>query len=205
MADPSFPSHQIAAVVLAGGDGKRLGLGTKALVPVKGTALIDRTLASLRPQTSHIGINVRVANDWARARGFPVICDTLSDVGPLAGVLAALTWAQDNVKAEFVLTTPTDCPFLPADLAARLFSAMTDHIDVVVAESDGRTHHVVGLWRTRLRQRLAEELQRQGAVSIHRFQAQCRTTAVSWPVDSCDPFFNINTQDDLAKAEALAQ
>jgi molybdenum cofactor guanylyltransferase len=205
MTGGSVHTNQIAAVVLAGGDGTRLGLGAKAQVTLGGHALIDRALTCLRNQTSMIAISMRRTESWAESRGYPVLHDPVADVGPLAGVLAALTWAHDSLKAAYVLTAPVDCAFLPEDLVERLSAAMTERIEIAVAESAGRTHHLIALWRTQLREQLLSELQGQGAMSVGRFQAQCRTITVSWPVDSRDPFFNINTQDDLAKAEALAQ
>jgi molybdenum cofactor guanylyltransferase len=205
MTDNSIHAPNVAAVVLAGGDGTRLGMGTKALVTLGGQALIDLALTNLRKQTSVIAINTRSAEDWAKARSYPVVCDVVADVGPLAGVLAALTWAHHTAKVEYAITAPVDCPFIPGDLVERLLAAMSGEVDIAVAASAGRTHHLIGLWRTQLSERLSSELQRQGPMPVHRFQAQCRTVSVSWPVDSRDPFFNINTPDDLAKAEALAK
>src|SRR5437660_4028940 len=118
-------NEQPLGVVLAGGLARRMGGGDKARIRVGQQSIIERVLARLAPQVRAIILNAN--GDPARYAdtGLPVIADSVGDyAGPLAGVLAALDWAAARMPdATDVVTVPGDCPFLPADLVARLSAA----------------------------------------------------------------------------------
>jgi molybdopterin-guanine dinucleotide biosynthesis protein A len=177
-----------------------MGGGDKGLRPVGGQPVIQRVIARLSPQVSRVILNAN--GDPARfaSLGLPVIADTLPDhPGPLAGVLAGLDWAAAN-GIEWVATVPADAPFLPPDLVARLHDALGS-APMACAASGGQVHHVIGLWpvsiRTRLRQTLVTGLRKVGAFTAGAAIAE-------WPATPVDPFFNVNTQEDLAEADRLA-
>lgn len=188
----------ISGVILAGGAGTRLGLGPKAMVQLAGKPLIDHVIERLRPQTPSLAINVRMSADWANGLGLNIFTDTVADAGPLAGVAAALAWGKSH-NAHAVLTCPVDSPFIPPDLCARLAAALTEEVDIAVATSMGQRHHLAALWRVSLIDRLASHL-KHGASPVRRFQDQCRVGTVEWITKSVDPFFNINSADDLTMA-----
>lgn len=194
MAAFSFP-----AVILAGGDGRRLNAGVKPLVELRGQPLISHVIERIRPQVSHIAVAVRAPAAWAGEFTTDVLTDAVPDAGPLAGVAAALNWA----KTPLVLTCTADAPFLPHDLAARLNAAMVPDIDVVVAASGRHCHFLTALWRTALAARVVDAL-RNGAISARVLLEAFRVADVVWPDAPHDPFFNINTPADLAAAEGIS-
>ena len=193
----------LLGVVLAGGDGVRLAQGPKAMVTLAGQPLLSHVITRLAPQLSQLAIGVRARAAWSDSLRHEVITDDALHAGPLAGVAAALMWARKKDPAvPAVLTCPTDSPFIPHDLAAHLDEKLTDNIDIVVASSNGRAHHLTALWRTNLTARLVDHLRTGGAMAVHRFQDQCRVQLVDWPTTLFDPFFNINIPDDLRRAES---
>jgi molybdopterin-guanine dinucleotide biosynthesis protein A len=186
----------VPAVVLAGGQGRRLGGIDKALLPLAGRPLIGHVLDRLRPQAAPLAINAN--GDPARfsAFGLPVLADELPDSpGPLAGVLAALGWAS-ALGAARVLTAPCDTPFLPRDLVARLADA-GDAATIACAASGGRTHPVVALWPVALRDELVGAL-RTGMRKVEAWSSRHPRVLVAFPDD---PFLNVNTADEAAAAE----
>lgn len=185
-----------AAVILAGGQARRMGGGDKPLLPLAGRPLLAHVIARLGPQVTALALNAN--GDPARfaAFGLPVLPDPVpGQPGPLAGVLAAMDWAAARGEAR-VLTVAGDTPFLPADLVARLSTQ-----PFAMAESLGRAHPVVALWPIALRAPLRAALA-AGEHRVGRFAAGHGAVQVPFPAPP-DPFVNINTPDDLARAEAL--
>jgi molybdopterin-guanine dinucleotide biosynthesis protein A len=141
----------------------------------------------------------------------PVVPDETSDFpGPLAGILAALHWAaRERPETTAVVSVSADAPFLPDDLVRRLSSALADTPDarVAVAQSHGQRHHVIGLWRLETAADIAAALAR-GDRKAETMVDRLGVVAVPFPDveiggSKVDPFFNINTPDDLAFAEEI--
>src|SRR5262249_19970483 len=125
--------------------------------------------------------------------------------GPLAGVLAGLDWAAENAgDCPWVVTVPTDAPFLPADLVARLRSETArTNAEMACAASAGQHHPVVGLWPVRLRAELRGALTIENMHKVDAWTARFRLAVVDFPIAAVDPFFNTNRPEDLAEAERL--
>lgn len=191
-------------MILAGGLSRRLGGGDKALRRLAGETILARIVRRLRPQVATLLIN---ANGPADRFGLtlPVVPDEVPDTpGPLAGILAGLDHvARAFPGTPFLLTVPADCPFLPVDLAVRL-AAAAGKAGAAYAASGGRSHPVVGLWRIEARDDLRALLVAEGERRVDRWIARCGAVPVEWPDVPFDPFFNVNTPDDLAEAERLA-
>ena len=191
----------IPAVILAGGLSRRMGGGDKALRPLAGQPVLGHVIDRLRPQVAALALNAN--GDATRFAGFglPVVADDAADfAGPLAGILAAFDWAaQTHPTASAVLTVPADTPFLPRDLAARLAAAGAP----ALARSGGRIHPVVGLWPLALRADLRRALRAEGLRKVEDWTARLAPSLVDFEAAPVDPFFNINTPDDLELAEAL--
>jgi molybdopterin-guanine dinucleotide biosynthesis protein A len=200
------PQAGIVGVILAGGRSRRMAGTDKALLPLAGRPLIAHVVARLAPQVEHLIVNAN--GDPARFAefGLPVVPDATDDfAGPLAGILAGMTYAARTwPRARWVATMPADTPFFPPDLVARLRAA-TDSRTVAVATSADTQHHVVALLPLVLRVELAARLARSEDRSVGRWLATQSTAAVDFPeaAPGVDPFFNVNTPDDLARAEAL--
>ena len=195
-------------VLLAGGLARRMGGGDKPMRQIAGRTILDRVIRRLEPQCDGLILNAN--GDPARfaSFGLPVIADTVEDFpGPLAGILAALDWAATNrPNVEFILSTATDCPFLPRDLVARLHCARAEqNAQLAVAASGGRSHPVIGLWNVALREELRHALVVEDMRKIDRWTARYRLATATWPAEPLDPFFNANTVEDIAEAERLAK
>ena len=187
----------IAGVILAGGLARRMGGGDKALLPLGDTTVLAHIVARLGPQVDALAINAN--GDPARYAhsNLPVLPDGVAGFpGPLAGVLAGLEWAA-GLGAEWLVSAPGDSPFLPRDLVARLL-AERGSAAYACAASGGRTHPVAALWPVSARHALARALA-AGQRKIDAFTG-AGTEAIEWPVLPFDPFFNINTPEDLAAA-----
>ena len=165
-------------VILAGGEGRRIG-GGKPQRLLGGLTLLDRALRRARDWSDE----VVVATGETDAPGIE---------GPLGGVAAALALGGD------VLTIPCDMPFLPDDLPDRLQGKEA----ATVAASGGRLHPVCALWRARAAEGLADYVA-TGRRSLRGFAEAVGYEAVTWDAEPIDPFFNINDAEDLARAEAL--
>jgi molybdenum cofactor guanylyltransferase len=193
-------------VILAGGLARRMGGADKARIRIGGATILDRVLTRLRPQCARLVLN---ANDAARFvdTGLPVVADSVPEFpGPLAGILAGLDLAAaQSPDIAWVLSAPGDCPFLPRDLVARLHHARRDSGAMIAcAASVGRRHPVIALWPVALREELREVLAREGMRKVGEWSGRHTLAVAEWPAVPVDPFFNVNTPEDVAEAERLA-
>jgi molybdopterin-guanine dinucleotide biosynthesis protein A len=185
----------IAGVILAGGQSLRMG-EDKALSILAGKPMIERVAERLRPQVSSLAVS---RHDAAQpAYGLAVALDAPGvHQGPLSGILAALRWAE-AAGFSWVATAAVDTPFFPKDLVQKLH-ATTEDKAMAAARSGGRLHPVFGLWKTDLAQSLADDME-NGLRSAWQWVARHDAGVAEWRVEPYDPFFNINTPDDVAKA-----
>lgn len=197
---------EVPGVILAGGKATRMGGGDKGLKVVAGLRLLDRVIARLGPQCDPLAINAN--GDPARFAtfGLPVLPDSLPDhPGPLAGVLAGLDWAA-GLGAASIVTVAADTPFFPADLVARLQAAAGPSGLALAAsrDEDGKLwqHPTFGLWPVALREDLRSALE-GGLRKIVLWTEHHGAGVAEFPSDPFDPFFNINTPEDIAAAERL--
>ena len=184
---------RIFGVILAGGTGRRMGGADKALLPLAGQPLIAHVQDRFAPQVERLAVSAN--GDAARLAftGLPVLADATPQ-GPLSGVLAALDWAEG---ADAVVSVSVDTPFLPGDLVPQLWLAGDGGL--AVAQSGGRLHPTCALWPMPLRERLRAFLAEGGA----RMMQFCDGAAVArFATSDPDPFFNLNTAEDLARAES---
>ena len=185
----------IDGVILAGGQGRRMGGADKALLTLGGQTLLSHAIACLAPQVRRLALSAN--GDPARFadHGLPVLGDAPGHrgEGPLAGILAALDWAAMG-GADALLTLPVDAPFAPTDLARRL----AEPGGPALATSHGRLHPTAALWPVAGRAALATLF----ASGERRLRvALAEATPVAFDATP-DPFANLNTPDDLAAAEA---
>lgn len=186
----------LAVVILAGGDGQRIG-GGKPLKLFGGERLIDRAVRMAREWCDVVAIAVR---DPLQVEPIdaPVIPDESGIPGPLAGLAAGLKFACGR-QHRLLLTIPADMPFLPQDLSARLTSEIGDH-HAALACSSGQLHPVCALWRTDIDADIAAYAS-EGRRSLRGLAHRVGFLAVEWPGDPHDPFFNVNFAEDLCEAE----
>lgn len=197
----------VLGLVLAGGLARRMGGGDKPLTEIGGQSILSRTLARLAPQCKSMVINAN--GDPARFAftHLPVVPDDVPDfAGPLAGILAGLDWAATHAPdVETVASVPGDCPFLPRDLVARLEAARrAENTPMACAHSGDWRHPVVALWPVALRQDLRHALVDEDLRKIEVWTARHGVALADWPTEPVDPFLNVNTPEDVARAEELA-
>jgi molybdopterin-guanine dinucleotide biosynthesis protein A len=191
----------IPGAILAGGRSQRLGGGDKCLLALGHCTILDHVIAALRPQTDALLINSNSDPALFKATGLPVAADVLPGrLGPLAGIHAAMIWAREQ-DCEAVLTVPADTPFLPFDLMRRL-GAAREPGEAAIAASGAELHPVIGLWPSVLAQRLEEHLA-GGTYRVRAWLGQISFKAVEFSSAPLDPFWNINTPDDLQLARKM--
>jgi len=195
-------------VILAGGRATRMGGGDKGLLPLGKRPILAHVLARLAPQVDAVALNAN--GDPARfaAFGLPVLPDGMDGwPGPLAGVLAGLDWAAAE-GAGHVVSAAADTPFFPDDLVARLRAAAAEAGQplamAVTPRPDGGhdRHPTFGLWPVALREDLRAALA-GGRRKIVAWTEPHGCAHAVFRGRAPAPFFNVNTPDDLAEAEAL--
>jgi len=193
------PITGIAGAIIAGGAARRMGGGLKYMEPLAGRPILDHVIARAARQCSPLLFN---AAALPSGYDLPLVPDRWPGEGPLAGVVSCLIHCRDACPdASHLLTLGADTPFFPTDLAGRLAAAAPSL--PVSAESGGRRHGVFTLWPLAVTDDL-ERLFRDGQRSVNRALDALHGMSVSFPASPFDPFFNINTPDELAEARRLA-
>ncbi|MBW9056210.1 molybdenum cofactor guanylyltransferase MobA [Rhizobium mesosinicum] len=201
MTDFVLDPSTIPGIVLAGGRSSRMGRD-KTGVTLGGCSLLDHVLSRLSPQTAEIAVNA----DAADVHDLPIVPDRIpGKAGPMAGIHAAMIYGA-GLHATHVVTVSVDCPFFPTDLVSRLAGAVSRPEQIAIAASQGRSHPVFGLWPTALAGDLEEWVRIDEKRRVRDFLSRHDVTEVAFPLHPTrasvlDPFFNINTPDDLMEAE----
>lgn len=205
--NPMSITESVVGVILAGGLARRMGGGDKCLLPLAGKTLLQRTIERAQPQVSSLLLNANGNSlRFARTR-LPVVPDIYPDnLGPLAGIHAGLRWMQaDNPDAEWLASFASDTPFFPTDIVARLFAAATaQHAQLAIATSNNRAHPIFALWHASLFGKIEQQLQTGEIPRLQDWIKQQKLVEVEFTAEGYDPFFNINTPQDLYTAEPLA-
>lgn len=192
---------KIGCVLLAGGLATRMGGGDKGLKQVGGKPIIERVISTIRPQVDHMVLNANGDTERLKHLGLDVVCDSVEGfVGPLAGILAGMEALSEY---DLVLSVPTDTPFLPDDLKARLLAPIdAGKAQITIARSGGFDHPVVGLWPTSLIEELRHALVNEDIRKMKKWLSRYEFETVEWGTQPQDPFFNANSPDDLKVLEA---
>lgn len=196
----------IGGLVLAGGLSRRMGGGDKSMRMLGGVPMIGRVIDRFAPQVGPLAISANSSAEAFTAYGVPVLADIVTGhAGPLAGVMTGMSWLAAAAGYTHLATSATDAPFVPLDLVTRLAS-MSAPERIVLARSASGRHPVFGLWPIALR----DDLERWLATSdTMKVLAWVQRHDFVWcdfepeRPDGPDPFFNANTPEELAEAEAL--
>lgn len=192
-----FPMIEVTGLVLAGGQGSRMGGVDKGLAPFRGRPLVEHVIERLAPQVGEILVNANRNPEAYAGFGHRVIADEIAGfAGPLAGFERGLAHA----RGELMATVPCDSPFLPADLVSRLRAALeAAGAELAVAKTGEQPHPVFCLMRRNVHASLARFLA-SGQRKIDKWYAALRIVEVAFD-DEADAFANINTRDELAGLE----
>lgn len=188
----------ITGLILAGGVGRRMGGVDKGLTVLRGRPMVAWVLERLAPQVDELLINANQNLERYRGFGYPVVSDEIAGfAGPLAGLHAGMKSAHGS----FVLMVPCDSPFLPADLAKRLFDALHEAgAQLAVAKTGAQAHPVFALTLRSLLPHLTSFLE-GGGRTVYAWYDSLRIIEVAFD-DQEQAFTNINTRDELKAIEA---
>ncbi|WP_282152504.1 molybdenum cofactor guanylyltransferase MobA [Ruegeria atlantica] len=206
-------------VILAGGLATRMGGGDKGLLQIGGQSLLSHVIDRFGPQVDGLALNANGDPERFADLNLPVLPDTIEGfAGPLAGVLAGLDWAAKQ-GADSIVTAAADTPFFPRDLVARLTDAAQGQTHPLVLATTPRTgdealksgggkrvnrHPTFGLWPVALRDDLRDALN-DGLRKVVLWTDKHDGREALFPAEPFDPFFNVNTPDDLARAQKLLE
>lgn len=196
-------NQSITGVILAGGLAKRMGGGDKCLLPLGGKTLLQRSITRAQPQVSELILSANGNSlRFARSR-LPVIADLYQGFpGPLAGIHAALTFMDErNPDNEWLASFACDTPFFPQDMVQQLLASAGDS-QLVVARSNNRVHPIFALWHASMLSKIEHRLNQGDTPRLQEWIKDFKPTYVDFAAENYDPFFNINTPQDLYNAEA---
>ena len=198
--------EDVAGVLLAGGQSRRMGGGDKCLLDLGGKTILERVIERINPQVESLVLSANGDISRFDQFGLPIVADAIPGfVGPLAGILAGLQWAKAKEAAySWIVSIPTDTPFIPDNLVISLKKAAFDfNCDLTCAVSRGRKHPAVGIWPLTLIDQLESALVKEKIRKIDLWTSRYNLVEVKFENQTVDPFFNINNPDDLKEAERL--
>lgn len=183
--------HNVTAVILAGGKGRRMDGKDKGLVELANRPLIEYVIDAIKPQVESIILNANRNQEQYSRYGYPVVSDALADYqGPLAGFICAMK----SSTTSHIVTLPCDGPFLPADLVDRLISSLNDNnAEIAVAHDGDRMQPVYSLMPVTLSNSLGSFLD-SGERKIDLWYRQHRVALADFS-DCPETFRNINTAE----------
>lgn len=192
-------------VILAGGSSIRMGRHHKGLMMFDSSTLLEKIIHTLQPQVTQMMLNINANPElyqyYTQLYALTLVTDDITsaqgNLGPLAGVCAAMSAVKKtNTNAKWLLTVPCDSPHLPKDLLAQLSSLVKNEpMQVINPTSNGKKHHVIGVWSLDLEEPLRNFLH-SGQRAVGKFLQTVNNTSLRFPTDNHDPFFNVNTPND---------
>jgi len=199
------PPLKPAGVILAGGRSSRLGPGSKAMISLGGQPMIHHVIQRLQLQAEPLLISTQDEHTDIDSQDLETVQDAVkSHRGPLTGLYSAMQRVFGNEGQDWLLLSPCDAPFIPPDLAGRLYEqAMKDGKPVSVACYEEVPQPTFSLWHRSVFSPVEEAVMTQGRGGLMYMLDQLPYCAVDWPATRIAPFFNVNTRADLQMAERL--
>jgi molybdenum cofactor guanylyltransferase len=192
---------KILGVVLAGGKSQRFG-EDKSQVKLANNLLIDYILSEVIDEFKELLIISNNTIEFQKSEKISVIKDFKKDLGPLGGVLSAMKWIKDNDKDyQWISTFPTDSPFFKKQILKDFYKSIKhEESKLFFIKSNNTRHNIFGLWSLDLIDKLEEDLDR-GERKVEFWADSVGVKTVNMEFEKNDPFFNINTKEDLEKAK----
>ena len=198
-------NNDLCAVILTGGRSSRMGGGIKSLKKFNNKYIFDRIFENLQTQVDKIIISSNDTENLFVNYNVDVVKDSLEGfLGPLAGIHAAFEWLNKNAPyINWLVTVPGDTPFIPKNLVKKLLDKVknTNH-KIVLAQSNGKTHPIIGIWHSNLFESLKNSLN-SGNRKIMNWASQNSLGYEEFTNSKYDPFFNINCKEDLIEAKEI--
>ena len=196
--------NSILGVVLAGGQSKRFGQD-KSQVQLGEKILIDYILLEILDQFNEILIIANNDIKFLNSKKITKIEDYKKDLGPLGGVLTAMKWIKKNNRDyKWISTFPSDTPFFKKKYLSNFIKNIDDKKSkLFFIKSNDKRHNIFGLWSTELLDRLEDDVTNKGERKVEIWANKVGVKTINMEFKNNDPFFNINTKEDLEKAKEL--
>ena len=195
--------NNILPVVLAGGKSKRFG-EDKSQVLLGNKILIDHILTEIKDDFKEILIVVNSPIKHISLDKIIEISDYQKNLGPLGGVLSAMKWVKsNNKKYKWIATFPSDTPFFKKNILDNFYSKINEReSELFFMKSNDKRHNIFGLWCVDLIDQLEKDLE-NGTRKVEKWANNIGVKTINMSFEKDDPFFNINTKEDLEKAKKI--
>ena len=195
--------NNILSVVLAGGKSKRFG-EDKSQVKLGEKLLIDYILSQLIEEFKEVLIVTNNSIKNISSDKITKINDLKKDLGPLGGILSAMRWVKDNKKTyQWIASFPADTPFFKIDIYKNFLNRINKkESELFFIKSNEKRHNIFGLWSIDLIDQLEKDLE-NGSRKVEKWANEIGVKTINMTFEKKDPFFNINTREDLEKAKKI--
>ena len=197
--------HNILGSILAGGKSKRMGKD-KLFLNLNNKTLIEHTIIKVKKYLKDLIIITNRENEFFSKNNIRIVKDCIEgQLGPLVGILTAMKWAKENSpKYSWVATFPCDTPFFPESIISKFIEESKKKESLILcASSHGRKHNIFGLWSLDLYDKLYNDLVNNKVRKVQDWTKGNNIKNLEFQFKDYDPFFNINTEEDLKFAKKL--
>jgi len=197
----------ILGTILAGGQSKRMGKD-KLFLELNNKKLIEHTIDKVKKYLKKIIIITNQDNEFFFKNNLTTVKDCIEgQLGPLVGILTAMKWAKENLsKCSWVATFPCDTPFFPESIIKSFIEESEKKESLILcASSHGRKHNIFGLWSLDLYDKLKDDLINKKVRKVQDWTEKNKIKNLEFEFKDYDPFFNINTKEDLEFAKKLSK
>jgi molybdopterin-guanine dinucleotide biosynthesis protein A len=196
--------NNILAVVLAGGKSKRFGQD-KNCVKLGSRTLLEHVLLKIVDKFKEILIVSSNSLEIEEIKKITVIPDCFDDLGPLAGVLSSMKWIKKNNKPyKWIATFPSDTPFFDISIIDEYKTRIEQsESSLYFVKSNEKRHNIFGLWSIDLMEKLEEDLIINNYRKVEEWANKVGVSTIDIKIKNYDPFFNINTKEDLEVAQSI--
>ena len=198
--------HNILGSILAGGQSKRMGMD-KSFLEINNKKLIEYSIDKVKKYLKNLIIVTNSDNEFFLKNNLITVKDCIEgQLGPLVGILTAMKWAKDiSDKYSWVATFPCDTPFFPESIIKSFINESKKKESLILcASSHGRRHNIFGLWSIELYDKLKNDLENNKVRKVEDWIKKNKIKNLEFKFKDYDPFFNINTQEDLEFAKKLS-
>jgi len=199
--------HNILGAILAGGQSKRMGKD-KLFLELNNKKLIEHTIDKVKKYLKKIIIITNQDNEFFFKNNLTTVKDCIGgQLGPLVGILTAMKWAKENLsKCSWIATFPCDTPFFPESIIESFIEESEKKESLILcASSHGRKHNIFGLWSLDLYDKLKDDLINKKVRKVQDWTEKNKIKNLEFKFKDYDPFFNINTEEDLESAKKLSK
>ena len=199
--------HNILGAILAGGQSKRMGKD-KLFLEINNKKLIEHTIDKVKKYLKKIIIITNQDNEFFSKNNLITVEDCIQgQLGPLVGILTAMKWAKENLtKCSWIATFPCDTPFFPESIIRNFIQESEKKESLILcASSHGRKHNIFGLWSLDLYDKLKDDLMNKKVRKVQDWTEKNKIKNLEFKFKDYDPFFNINTKEDLEFAKKLSK